>query len=112
MIHVADIETSVDFYAALGGRLIFGAPGWALLEFSGAVVGLLAGPQLDEHTQAVELYFTCPTHLEVVEGCLRAVDPAWVVGIMTDAVFGEVLKVRAPGGPLIHILGLDRDLSA
>jgi hypothetical protein len=112
MVHVAEMGASLDFYAALGGRLVFGSRDvdWALVDFDGAMISLLAHPPGDGRLETVELQFTCPAGLKDLESHLKSVDPDFIDRGVADEAFGRMLKLKTPDGLLIKVLELERDL--
>ncbi len=114
MVHVEAMTAALDFYEALGGRLVFGSRDgdWALVTFEGSMLSLLAHPPGDGRRETVELQFTCAAPLEKVEEHLRAIDPALIERGVGDEAFGRMLKVLTPDGLLVKVLELEHDLIA
>lgn len=114
MVHVDDLASSLDFYEALGGRTVFGSRDgdWALIEFGGSMLSLLAHPPGDGRMETVELQFTCAARLEAIEIHLRSVDPTFIDRGVADEAFGRMLKLRSPDGLVVKVLELERDLIA
>jgi catechol 2,3-dioxygenase-like lactoylglutathione lyase family enzyme len=112
MVHVKNMAGSIDFYEALGGRVVFGSRDgdWALLDFQGSTFSLLARPPGDGMFEAVELHFTCPAGLDEIESQFREANPSAIERGVADEAFGRMLKLRTPDGMLIKILELERDL--
>ena len=112
MIHVEAIAASLDFYEALGGRLLYGSRDgdWALVDFDGSTLSLLAHPPGDGKLETVELQFTCAGKLEAIERHLRSVDPALIDRGVADEAFGRMLKLKTPDGLLVKILKLEREV--
>jgi len=112
MVHVQSMSKSIDFYAALGGRLVFGSRDgdWALIQFAGSTISLLAHPPGDGNFETVELQFTCPANLDHIESHLRAIDPTLIDRGTADEAFGRMLKLKTSDGLPIKILELQRDL--
>ncbi len=111
MVHVAEMAPSLDFYQALGGRVIFGSRDgdWALVDFGSSKLSLLAHPPGDGKMETVELQFTCRASLEKVEAHVRASDPSLIERGVADEVFGRMLKLRTPDGLLVKLLELRRE---
>jgi catechol 2,3-dioxygenase-like lactoylglutathione lyase family enzyme len=114
MVHVADMAASLEFYAALGGRLVFGSRDgdWALVAFGATTLSLLAHPPGDGRMETVELQFTASARLETVAAQVRAIRPEWIGRGVADEAFGRMLKLTTPDGLLVKVLELERDLIA
>jgi catechol 2,3-dioxygenase-like lactoylglutathione lyase family enzyme len=112
MVHVPDMGEALAFYEALGGRLLFGSRDgdWALLDFGGAKVALLAHPPGDGRRETVELQFACEGALEEVEARVAAVRPEFVAQGVSDEAFGRMLKLHTPDGLLVKVVEVERDL--
>jgi catechol 2,3-dioxygenase-like lactoylglutathione lyase family enzyme len=112
MVHVDDMPASISLYEALGGRLVYGSRDgdWALIDFEGSTLSLLAHPPGDGQLQTVELQFICGTDLHAVEAHLKSMNPALIDRGVADEMFGRMLKVRTADGLLIKILQLERDI--
>lgn len=112
MVHVEDMRAAVTFYEALGATVAHGSRDgdFVMMQVGQARLGLLAhppNPEQDEGT--VELNFETSESLDSVEQRLRAAEVA-VVQPTTDEGFGRQLQVAAPGGLLIKINQLDKEL--
>ena len=112
MIHVESMSTALRFYEALGAKLLFGSRDgdWAMIDFGGARIGLLAHPPGDGKLETVELQFTSDHPLEVVEAQVRGVDTAFIERGVADEAFGRMLKLRTPDGLLVKVIEVERDL--
>jgi hypothetical protein len=112
MVHVPKMSEGLDFYQALGGRLMFGSRDgdWSLLEFNGTTLSVLAHAPGDGRMETVELQFTSATRLEDIEEHVRSVNPSWIERGVGDEAFGRMLKLQTPDGLLVKILELERDL--
>ena len=112
MIHVDSMASALRFYEALGARLLFGSRDgdWAMIDFSGARIGLLAHPPGDGKLETVELQFTSSQPLEAVEEQMRGVDSAFIERSVADEAFGRMLKLRTPDGLLVKVIEVERDL--
>ena len=112
MVHVEAMGPALDFYRALGARLVFGSRDgdWSLLAMGDSTLALLAHPPGDGRMETVELQFTCAVPLERIEAHLRATDDAWIERGVADEAFGRMLKVLSPDGLPIKILELEREL--
>ncbi len=112
MVHVESMAEGIDFYEALGGRLRFGSRDgdWALIDFDGASLSLLAHPPGDGKRETVELQFVSPTRLEILADHLASVAPQTIDRGVADEAFGRMLKLRTPDGLLVKVLELERDL--
>ena len=114
MVHVEAMRPALDFYEALGARVVFGSRDgdWSLLAFDGSTLSVLAHPPGDGRRETVELQFTCAAPLEEVEAHLRAINPALIERGVGDEAFGRMLKLVSPDGLLIKLLELERDVIA
>jgi catechol 2,3-dioxygenase-like lactoylglutathione lyase family enzyme len=112
MVHVPKMADGLDFYEALGGRLVFGSRDgdWSLLEFNGTTLSLLAHAPGDGRMETVELQFTSATTLEEIQKRLEATNPSWIDRGVADEAFGRMLKLLTPDGLLIKVLELERNL--
>ena len=112
MIHVESMADALRFYEALGANLLFGSRDgdWALIDFEGARVGLLAHPPGDGKRETVELQFTSSHPLEAIEEQMHGVDVAFIERGVADEAFGRMLKLRTPDGLLIKVIEVERDL--
>ncbi len=112
MIHVESLAEALRFYEALGAKLQFGSRDgdWAMIEFSGARIGLLAHPPGDGKRETVELQFVSDQPLEAVEQRMHAVDAAFIERGTADEAFGRMLKLRTPDGLLVKVIEVERDL--
>ncbi len=112
MVHVEDMAASVDFYTALGARLLHGSRDgdFAMLQIGDAQLSLLAHPpNPEQHEGTVELNFEASTSLDDVEATLRAAGVT-IVRPTGDEGFGRQLQVSSPDGLLIKINELEPDL--
>jgi catechol 2,3-dioxygenase-like lactoylglutathione lyase family enzyme len=102
MVHVADMGEALAFYTALGATLVFGSrdQDWALLDFGGARMGLLAHPPGDGKKETVELQFTSERPLEEVEARMRALgaDGRRRRGVRPDAEAADLGWAPDQGG--------------
>jgi catechol 2,3-dioxygenase-like lactoylglutathione lyase family enzyme len=112
MIHVADMSASLEFYEALGGQLVFGSRDgdWALIEFDGSMISLLAHPPGDGRRETVELQFTSEVELETLQTHIQTIAPGFIERGVADEAFGRMLKLKTPDGLLVKVLELERDL--
>ena len=112
MVHVESMREALRFYEALGATFLFGSRDgdWAMIDFSGAQIGLLAHPPGDGKRETVELQFTCNQSLNTLEQRIRAVDPAFIERGTADEAFGRMLKLQTPDGLLVKVIEVDRDL--
>lgn len=112
MVHVTSLAEGIAFYERLGGVLVFGSRDgdWALMDFAGTSLSLLAHPPGDGRRETVELQFTSAAPLETLEAHLRAIDPGLIDRGVADEAFGRMLKLRAGDGLLVKVLELERDL--
>ena len=112
MVHVESMPAALRFYEGLGAELLFGSRDgdWAMIEFSGARIGLLAHPPGDGKRETVELQFTSDQPLEAVEKRMHAVDPNFIERGTADEAFGRMLKLRTPDGLLVKVIEVERDL--
>ncbi len=112
MIHVQNMPASIDFYQTLGGTLVFGSRDgdWALIQFGGSSISLLAHPPGDGKLETVELQFTSATKLEALEAHVKSIDPSLIDRGVADEAFGRMLKLKTSDGLLVKILELERDL--
>ena len=110
MIHVESMSDAIRFYEGLGAQLMLGSRDgdWALLDFSGQRIGLLAHPPGDGKKEPVELQFTSPRPLEEIEERMRAVDPRFINRGVADEAFGRMLKLKTPDGLLVKIVEIER----
>ena len=114
MVHVEDLQAAIGFYQALGGRLVFPSRDgdWALLQFTGTTLSLLAHPPGDGRRETVELHFVTDTDLARIEAHIAGSDPARIARGTSDEMFGRMLQLQTPDGLLIKILQLERPLIA
>jgi catechol 2,3-dioxygenase-like lactoylglutathione lyase family enzyme len=112
MVHVEDMAQALAFYAALGAKLVFCSrdQDWALVDFDGARMGLLARPPGDGKLETVELQFTSDSPLEQVEARMRALGAHHIDRGVADEAFGRMLKLRTPDGLLIKVVEIEREL--
>jgi catechol 2,3-dioxygenase-like lactoylglutathione lyase family enzyme len=112
MVHVENLAEGLDFYEGLGARLVYGSRDgdWALIEFDGTMLSLLAHPPGDGRKETVELQFTSAAPLEAVEANVAAMDPSLVERGVADEAFGRMLKLRTPDGLTVKVLELERPL--
>ncbi len=112
MVHVADMGASLEFYAALGGTLVFGSRDgdWALVRFGGTLLSLLARPPSDLNPEPVELQFVSEVPLEGVVAHLETALPAAIERGIGDEMFGRMAQLRTPDGLVVKLLELERDL--
>jgi catechol 2,3-dioxygenase-like lactoylglutathione lyase family enzyme len=112
MVHVESMADALRFYEALGAKLMFGSRDgdWAMIDFAGARLGLLAHPPGDGKRETIELQFTSNQPLEAVEEKVRGVDAAFVARGVADEAFGRMLKLRTSDGLLIKVIEVERDL--
>jgi hypothetical protein len=106
------MPASIDFYQTLGGTLVFGSRDgdWALIQFGGSSISLLAHPPGDGKLETVELQFTSATKLEALEAHVKSIDPSLIDRGVADEAFGRMLKLKTSDGLLVKILELERDL--
>lgn len=111
MVHVADMGDALRFYEGLGATRLFGSADgdWALLDFNGTRLALLAHPPGDGKRETVELQFACAESLEAVEARMREIDPAFIEREAGDEAFGRMLKLQTPDGLLVKIVEIARD---
>lgn len=108
MVHVADMAAAVDFFTALGGRVVHGSRDgdWTLVAVGGSEIGLLAHPPNPEQGEgAVELNFTADA-LDELEPRLAAAGVT-VARPTGDEAFGRQLQVRLPDGLLVKVNELE-----
>ena len=112
MVHVESMPDAVRFYEGLGAKLMIGSRDgdWALLDFGGQRIGLLAHPPGDGKKETVELQFTSGRPLEEVEDRMRAVDPRFVERGVADEAFGRMLKLQTTDGLLVKVIEVEPDL--
>ena len=112
MVHVQKMPEGLDFYEALGGRLLYGSRDgdWSLVDFNGTMISLLAHPPGDGRMETVELQFISETKLEDIIERIKAINPSWIERGVADEAFGRMLKLQTPDGLLVKILELERDL--
>lgn len=112
MVHVEDMARALDFYTALGAKLLHGSRDgdFALIRFQGAELSLLAHPPNPEQNEGrVELNFESTQPLEEVEARLRKAGVT-IAQPTSDEGFGKQLQVKSPDGLLIKINQLEPDL--
>ncbi len=112
MVHVESMPDAVRFYEGLGAKLMIGSRDgdWALLDFGGQRIGLLAHPPGDGKKETVELQFTSGRPLEEVEDRMRAVDPRFIERGVADEAFGRMLKLQTTDGLLVKVIEVEPDL--
>ena len=112
MVHVESMPDAVRFYEGLGAKLMIGSRDgdWALLDFGGQRIGLLAHPPGDGKRETVELQFTSARPLEEVEDRMRAVDPRFIERGVADEAFGRMLKLQTTDGLLVKVIEVEPDL--
>ena len=112
MTHVTDLAASIEFYEALGGKVLFGSRDgdWALIRFTESTLSLLAHEPSAENPEPIELQFVSAQPLELIETHLRVVNPSMIVRGIGDEAFGRMLKLRTPDGLIVKLLELERDL--
>jgi catechol 2,3-dioxygenase-like lactoylglutathione lyase family enzyme len=112
MVHVEDMAKSIDFYQALGGRILFGSRDgdWTLMQFEGSTISLLAHPPGDGKLETVELQFVTATPLDALEAHVKSIDPKLIDRGVADEAFGRMLKLKTSDGLLVKILELERNL--
>ena len=77
MVHVENMAAALAFYERLGATLLFGSrdQDFALLDFAGTRMGLLAHPPGGGKMETVELQFASEGPLEEVEKrCVSSAD--------------------------------------
>jgi hypothetical protein len=101
-------------YELLGGRLLYGSRDgdWALVQFGGSALSLLAHPPGGDSSGPVELHFISDEPLEQLEERLQEASPDTILQKVSDEAFGRSLKLRSPDGLVIKVLELERDLIA
>jgi catechol 2,3-dioxygenase-like lactoylglutathione lyase family enzyme len=112
MVHVASMPEAVDFYAALGARVLNGSRDgdFTLLELSGSELSLLAHPPNPAQDEGqVELNFVSSGPLTELEEQLRSAG-VQIVSPTSDEGFGRQLQVASPDGLLVKINELDPEL--
>jgi catechol 2,3-dioxygenase-like lactoylglutathione lyase family enzyme len=112
MVHVASMPEAVDFYAALGARVVNGSRDgdFALLELNGSELSLLAHPPNPAQDEGhVELNFVSSGSLSELEDQLRSAGVK-IVTPTSDESFGRQLQVASPDGLLVKITELDAEL--
>lgn len=112
MVHVEDMGRALDFYTALGAKILHGSRDgdFALIRFQGAELSLLAHPPNPEQDEGrVELNFESTQPLEEVEARLRKAGVT-ITRPTSDEGFGKQLQVKSPDGLLIKINQLEPDL--
>lgn len=110
MIHVENMAASIQFYEALGARLVVGSRqgDWAQLELGGGEFALLAHPANPEQNEGqVELQFEAEQPLAELQETLEAKGVRIVRGA-ADEAFGEQLQIETPDGLLVKINRIDR----
>jgi len=114
MAHVTNLGDSIDFYEALGGKVLFGSRDgdWALIRFAGSNLSLLAHAPSGENPEPVELQFVSSQPLERIEEHLQTLNPLMIERGVGDEAFGRMLKLRTPDGLVVKLLELERDLIA
>ena len=112
MIHVESLADALRFYEALGAKLVFGSRDgdWAMIDFSGGRIGLLAHPPGDGKGETVELQFTSTQALEAIEEQMHSIDAGFIERGVADEAFGRMLKLRTPDGLLVKVIEVERDL--
>ena len=112
MVHVADMAGAVDFFTALGARVVHGSRDgdWTLVALSGGgEVGLLAHPPNPEQDEGVvELNFAARA-LDALEERVVAAGVE-VVRPTGDEAFGRQLQLRGPDGRLVKVNELEPPL--
>ena len=114
MAHVESLAAGLDFYEALGGRLVFGSRDgdWALVAFGDTTLSLLAHPPSADNPEPVELQFVSDKPLEELQSHVRATRPELIFQEVSDEAFGRSLKLRTADGLVVKLLELERDLIA
>ncbi len=112
MVHVENMAAALAFYERLGATLLFGSrdQDFALLDFAGTRMGLLAHPPGDGKMETVELQFASEGPLEEVEKRMRALGADCVERGTADEAFGRMLRLQTPDGLLIKVVEIERDL--
>ena len=112
MVHVESMPEAVRFYEGLGAKLMIGSRDgdWALLDFGGQQIGLLAHPPGDGKKETVELQFTSGRPLKEVEDRMRAIDPRFIERGVADEAFGRMLKLQTTDGLLVKVIEVEPDL--
>ena len=112
MVHVAALGPALDFYTALGGRVLFGSRDgdWALVQFGETQLGLLAHPPGPNGEGEVELQFASRTALDQVEARLREMGGVTIERGTADEAFGRMLQLRTPDGLLVKLIEIERGL--
>ena len=112
MLHVEDMEDSILFFESIGAQMLFGSRdgGWSLLKFGETRLSLLAHLPSPDNPELLELQFTSGTKLEDIEDHVQSIDPTLIHRGVGDEAFGRMLQLRAPGGLVVKILELERDL--
>ncbi len=112
MVHVAAMGPAIDFYAALGGRLVFGSRDgdWALIVFETSALSLLARPSGEADGARIELHFTARASLDTVAAHVAAVAPDAIDRGVADEAFGRMLRLRTPDGLVVKVIEVDRDV--
>jgi catechol 2,3-dioxygenase-like lactoylglutathione lyase family enzyme len=112
MVHVASMPEAVDFYTALGARVLNGSRDgdFTLLELNGSELSLLAHPPNSAQDEGqVELNFVSSGPLTALEEQLRSAG-VQIVSPTSDEGFGRQLQVASPDGLLVKINELDPEL--
>jgi len=114
MVHVENMAESLSFYQALGANLLLASrdQDWALLDFGGTRLGLLARPPGDGKRETVELHFTSDAPLEEVEARMRALGAQHIERGVADEAFGRMLRLKTSDGLLVKVVEIERELVA
>ncbi len=112
MVHVENMASALAFYGALGANVLFGSrdQDWALLDFAGTRMGLLAHPPGDGKKETVELQFTSDQPLEDVEARMFALGAHFVERGVADEAFGRMLRLQTPDGLLVKVVEIEREV--
>jgi catechol 2,3-dioxygenase-like lactoylglutathione lyase family enzyme len=112
MLHTADMETSVHFYASLGGEIQARSRDgdWTLMRFGDTQLALLAHPSGPDNPEPVELQFSAAGSIAPLAAKLSAEQPACVAQGVSDEAFGRMLQLRSPEGLLVKVVELDLEL--
>lgn len=112
MVHVENMAEAVDFFLALGAKIISGSRDgdWTQLALGGAEIGLLAHPPNPEQNEGkVELNFESSEPLDQLQERLEKAGVTIARGA-ADEAFGSQLQIQTPDGMLVKINRIDSSL--
>lgn len=114
MVHVGNLLESRAFFELLGGESLYTSRDgdWALIDFAGTRLSLLAHPPADAAQGAIELHFTAEAPLLALESRVLRANPGFVAQSATDEAFGRMLQLKTPDGLIIKVIEVERDLVA